>query len=206
LNNPLKPFSDMTKNMAGLLQSARGLMEKASGEGFGQGLKGMVQDILDLNIDSLIENVDSKIGAGVMRLVMAGDTVGMETVVQFRNYTVMRLVELRDVRDVANKFMSEDPELEATGLGEMREFLGGKEPEVVCSEREETLRQEIVKLKKIVKQMSIFLEGESLLLGDDIERTEIIEEIKEEKETVISRIPPQANSIIIRGDRASSSS
>ena len=197
---------DMSKNVAGILQGARGLMEKAGREGFGQGIKGVVQDILDLNVDSLIENVDAKIGAGVMRLAMSGDARGMETVVQFRNYTVMRLVELKDVRDVANKFMSEDQETAAAGLSEMREFLEGKEPEVVCSEREETLRQEIVKLRKIVKQMSAFLDGEARLLGGDGEAAEVIEGIEEVKETVVSKVPHQVNSIIIRGERASSSS
>jgi hypothetical protein len=144
LNNPFKPFADMTKNIGSLLQGAQGLMAKAGGEGFGQGLKGVMQDIFDLNVDSLIETVDSKIGAGVIRLVIAGDEKGVETVVQFRNYVMMRLMEIRDIRDVANKFMSEDPELAATGLSEMNEFLDGRQPEVVCSDREETLREEIV--------------------------------------------------------------
>lgn|GEM_PF-997514 len=214
MNNPLKPLSDMTKSITSLMQGAGGLMEKTGGEGFGQGFKGVVQDLLDLNVDCLIETMDARLGAGVMRLVMVGDTKGMETVVQFRNYVMMRLVEMKDVRDVANKFMSEDPELSATGLAEMSEFLEGRQPEVVCSDREETLRLEIKKLRKIVKQMGSFLDGEALMLGEDdesdvdeeAEEAEKVDEVREVKEAAVRMIPNQSTSIIIRGARTSSSS
>ena len=57
-----KPLTDMTKTVMGLFQSVRGFTEQAGGEGFGQGLKGIVQGVFDLNIDGAMEQADAHFG------------------------------------------------------------------------------------------------------------------------------------------------
>ena len=83
-------LSDMTKTVMGLLQSARGLTEQAGGEGFGQGIKGIVQGALDLNLDGAMEQAAAHFGTGIMRLTVAGEDQDVATAVRFRNYAVMR--------------------------------------------------------------------------------------------------------------------
>jgi hypothetical protein len=162
-----KPITDMSSGITGLLQSARGLLDKAGGEGLGQGLKGVVQGVLDLNLDGFIQSLDAMMGTGVMRLTVEGNTDGVETVVRFRNYALMRLEEVRDMRDIVNEFISHDPEVVNRALENMQSFLEGKEPDMVCSERDEGLKQEINRLRKMVRQMSTFLDGEDALLADE---------------------------------------
>ena len=162
-----KGITDITNNLGGLLAGARGLLDKAGGEGLGQGFKGMVQQALDLNVDGLMQAADAHLGTGVMRLTIAGDEEGVKTTVRFRNYAVMRIMEIKDMRDIINRFISEDPEMFQEALGEMADFLDGKEPEMVCSEREMTLRQEVKKLRRMMRQMNTFLEDEEILLGEE---------------------------------------
>jgi len=162
-----KGITDITNNLGGLLAGARGLLDKAGGEGLGQGFKGMVQQALDLNVDGLMQAADAHLGTGVMRLTIAGDEEGVKTTVRFRNYAVMRIMEIKDMRDIINRFISEDPEMFQEALGEMADFLDGKEPEMVCSEREMTLRQEVKKLRRMMRQMNTFLEDEEIMLGEE---------------------------------------
>lgn len=162
-----KSLTDVTQQLSGLLKSARGLTEKASGEGYGQGLKGIVQDALDLNIESYIENVDMQMGGGVLHLTQAGDSKGVESAIRFRDYAVMRLEEVREMRDIANAFLSHDIDVVKRAAGQMGEFLEGKQTEVACSEYEEALKQEIHKLRKLSRGMSAFLENEEALLKSD---------------------------------------
>lgn len=155
-----KPISDMTQGIAHLISSTSGLLEKAGGQGFGQGLKGVVQEALDLNLDGAMQMVDSTIGTAVMQLTLAGDSAGVETAVRFRNYGVMRLEELRDMRDIMNSMMAQNGEGSHDAVAEMGAFLDRHEDGAACSEREEGLKQEIVKLRKVTKQLNAFLEEE----------------------------------------------
>ena len=113
----LKGITDITNNLGGLLAGARGLLDKAGGEGLGQGFKGMVQQALDLNVDGLMQAADAHLGTGVMRLTIAGDEEGVKTTVRFRNYAVMRIMEIKDMRDIINRFISEDPEMFQEAFG-----------------------------------------------------------------------------------------
>jgi hypothetical protein len=155
-----KPLSDLGGSLASTISSVKGLLDRAQGEGLGQGLKGVLQQALDLNVDGLIDTIDSSMGTGIMHLTIEGDKDGVDTALRFRNYAVSRLVELKEMRDLVNKFISHDPDEAALAVQEMNDFLDNKSEGVVCSEREEGLREEITKLRKMVKQMSTFLDGE----------------------------------------------
>lgn len=164
LMNPFKSFTDLAGNISGLLQGARGLMDRAGGEGYGEGLKGMVQSMLDLNLEGIKDSVDSHIGAGVMRLTIAGETERVETAVRFRNYVVMRLDELMEVRDIGNRFISQDISQVTGVVDQMATFLEKKQPETTYSVQEEVLEQEINKLRKLQGEMSRFLDGEQAMV------------------------------------------
>jgi hypothetical protein len=191
-----KGITDITSNLGGLLAGARGLLDKAGGEGLGQGFKGMVQQALDLNVDGLMQAADAHLGTGVMKLTVAGDQEGVKTVVRFRNYAMMRILEIRDMRDIINRFISDDPDEFQGALGEMSDFLDGKEPEMVCSEREMSLHEEIKKLRKMMKQMNTFLEGEEIMLGEEAP-------VEEERPTLRPvRNTPTAAGIIIAAEKS----
>jgi hypothetical protein len=163
-----KPLTDMTKTVMGLFQSVRGFTEQAGGEGFGQGLKGIVQGVFDLNIDGAMEQADAHFGAGIMRLTVAGEDKDVATAVRFRNYAVMRFDELKVMRDLVNRFISHDIEQIKGAVADMDDFLETREPESVCSDREEELKQEAEKMRKLVSRLSRLLESEEDLLGEGI--------------------------------------
>lgn len=162
--NPFKSLTRMASSVSGLLKSAQGLLVKAGSEGFGGGFKGVVQDLLDLNLEGVRESVDTRMGVGVMHLTLAGETDRVETAGRFRNYTIMRLEEMMEMRDIANLFISQDISEVARAVDGMAGFLEKRQPETACSDREEVLEQEINRLRKIVREMSRFLDGEQELL------------------------------------------
>jgi len=164
---PFKTIQDLSNSLSGLLKGARGFLDKAGGEGFGQGFRGMVQGALDLNIEGLMQQADAHLGSGVMKLTAAGDTESVQTVVRFRNFAGERLIELTRMRDIINLFISEDITEVKQAVRDMDDLLESREPEVVCSERERVLQDEIDKLKKMAKRMNAFLQDEEALLGED---------------------------------------
>jgi hypothetical protein len=165
--NPFKSITDIAGNFSGLLQGARGMLEKAGGEGFGQGFKGMVQQALDLNIEGLIQQFDMHLGAGIMRLGLVGDSDRMATVTSFRNYGVSMLEEMTAMRDIINRFITDDASEAIAVIDDMADFVETRAPGTACTESEEALRVEIQRLKKIVRQMNTFLDGEDALLGEE---------------------------------------
>jgi len=175
-----KPLSDLTRTVTGLLQSVRGIAVTAGGEGMGQGLKGLVQGALDLNIEGLMDAADAQLGAGIMRLMLAGYERDVATAVRFRSYAFMRLEEVKQMRDMINHFISRDVEEVKEAAGEMDEFLASRETDSTCSEREELLRQEADKLRKLVGRMSRFLEDEERLLDGEAQPDGRQEDVRHE--------------------------
>jgi hypothetical protein len=166
---PFKTIQELSTNLSGLLKGARRFLDQAGGEGMGQGFKGMVQSALDLNIEGLMQQADAHLGTGVMKLSAAGETESVQTVVRFRSYAGERLIELMRMRDVINMFISEDLLEVKKAVREMEDMIESKEPEVVCSDRERALQDEIDKLKKMARRMNAFLQNEEELLGDEVE-------------------------------------
>jgi hypothetical protein len=185
-----KSIQDLSGGLAGLLQGAKGLLDKAGGEGMGQGFKGMVQGALDLNIEGLMQQADAHLGTGVMKLAGAGDTESVEIVVRFRNYAWERLEDMTRMRDIINKFISVDMLEVKEAVREMDELCASKEPEVVCSERERVLQDEIDKLKKMARRMNAFLQDEEALLGAEEEAdTAVPEAVASVAEAVPEPVP-----------------
>jgi hypothetical protein len=197
-----KPLSDLGGSIGSTIQGITGLLNKAQGEGLGQGLKGVLQDALDLNIDGLMDTIDSGMGTGIMHLTIDGDKEGVETALRFRNYAVMRLVELRDMRDIINKFTSHDSDESTGAVGEMSEFLEGKQEGVVCSEREESLREQTFKMRKMVKQMSEFLDSEEKAVDGGFAMSEADREQAEAKSRprAPSRVTARGTARIVVGN------
>lgn len=158
-----KPITDLTGQISGILQGARGFMEKTGGQGF----RGVVRDAFDFNAAGFAEEADRRIGRIVLHLTMAGDTEGVETALHFRNYAVSRIEELQKLNELSAGSDSNDPDAIGLLVDRMAEYLEAREPEAISSDREETLRQEIAKFKQMNRHLSMFLENEEVLLGED---------------------------------------
>ncbi len=157
-----KSISDSMKGVASLVQGATGILGKAGEEGLGKGFKGIIQDFLDLNPEDLMQAADAKMGAGVMKLTTAGDTESVETVIRFRNFATLRMDEIVQMGAITERFGSEDMSEVHRAVDEMNEMLENHMPEMTCSAREESLSEEISKLKDIVGMMTDVLDnGES---------------------------------------------
>jgi len=163
-------ISGVTEQVSGLLQSTRGLIDKSQGKGFGEGFKGMVQSALDLNIEGLMAELDMRVGTGIMRLTIAGDSGGVETAARFRSHAAKRLDELLEMREIVNRFISTDITQIREATAAMEVFLDSREPEVECSAREEALKERIRELQEMNRKMAAFLESEAESLEEDRSR------------------------------------
>lgn len=158
-----KPITDLTGQISGMLQGARGFMDKAGGQGF----RGVVREAFDFNATGYVEEADRRIGRVVLHLTMADDSEGVETVLRFRNYAVSRIEEFQKLNELSAGSDSNDPDEIRLMVDKMAEFLESREPEVISSDREETLRQEIAKLRQMNRHLSLFLENEEALLEEE---------------------------------------
>lgn len=158
-----KPITDLTGQISGMLQGARGFMDKAGGQGF----RGVVREAFDFNATGYAEEADRRIGRILLHLTMAGDSEGVETVLRFRNYAVSRIEEFQKLNELSAGSDSSDPDEIRLLVDRMAEFLESREPEVISSDREETLRQEIAKLRQMNRHLSSFLENEEALLEEE---------------------------------------
>lgn len=199
--NPFKNVTEISNSLSGFLQGAHSLMDKAGGEGFGQGFKGVLQEALDLNIESFTQTVDSHMGVAVMRLTLAGDQEGVQTALRFRNYAIMRIEEMQAMRDVANDIILLAGTDNDAAVHRMTEFLDGREPEMACSTREEGLKQEIGRLKKMVKQMSTFLDDEEKLLENDGSETAEDETVEEGPSKILSAALRRPSARLVIGNQ-----
>src|SRR5665647_201386 len=127
-----------------------------------------------------MDAADAQLGTGIMRLMLAGYERDVATAVRFRSYAFMRLEEVKQMRDMINHFISRDVEEVKEAAGEMDEFLASRETDSTCSEREELLRQEADKLRKLVGRMSRFLESEERILDGEAQADGRQEEVRAE--------------------------
>jgi hypothetical protein len=158
-----KPITDLTGQISGILQGARGFMEKAGGQGF----RGVVREAFDFNADGFMEEADRRTGRLVLHLTIAGDQDGVETILRFRNYAMKTIEELQRLNQITSNFESEDPEELEQLVRRIEGFLESRETEAVVSDREEALRQEIARLKQMTRNLDSFLEGQEALLGGE---------------------------------------
>jgi hypothetical protein len=195
--NPFKPFTDMASGVTGLIQSAHAFMEKAGGEGFGKGFKGVIQDVFDLNAVGLREQVDASLGTGVMHLTIAGNTENLETVARFRNHAFSLLDDLIEMRDITNAFVSKDITEANRAVDQMSDFLDEREPPATGSERERLLEQEIEKLRKIIREMNNFLNSEEGLLAEEKAEKEDASAAKSVEPAAAPAEPPERTEAVI---------
>ena len=152
-----KPLTQMWKQVQSLTESAGSLLQGA----LGGGLDGMMRQFMGLTPDGLIRKVDSDMGSGVMRLVSEGDQDSLKITVEWRDYVVSRLVELREAALILNKFNSEDTDKAKEAVGEMSEYLKDRGPEIARRRKERATEAELRRLRKMVKEMSEFLETDT---------------------------------------------
>jgi hypothetical protein len=162
-----KPITDLTGQISGILQGARGFMEKAGG----QGLRGVVREAFDFNADGFMEEADRRTGRLVLHLTIAGDQDGVETILRFRNYAMKTIEELQRLNQITSNFESEDPEELGQLVNRIESFLESRETDSAGSDREEALRQEIARLKLMTRHLDSFLDDQERLLGgEDVPR------------------------------------
>jgi len=149
-----KPITDMWKQVQSLTESAGSLLEGVSGGG----LDGMMRQFMGITPDGLIRKVDSDMGAGVMRLVSEDDKEGLKIAVEWRDYVVSGLEEMREAALILHKFSSGDAVEAEESVREMSEYLKERGPEIARRRKERTMEAELRRLRKMVKEMSEFLE------------------------------------------------
>lgn len=152
-----KPITDMWKQIQSLTENAGSLLEGVSSGG----IDGVMRQFMGLTPDGLIRKVDSDMGSGVMRLVSEGDEKSLKIAVEWRDYVVSGLEEMQEAALILRKFSSEDAAEAEEAVGEMSEYLKEKGPEIARRRKERAMEAELRRLRKMVKEMSTFLETDS---------------------------------------------
>lgn len=152
-----KPITDMWNQVQSLTENAGLLLEAASGGG----IDGLMRQFMGMTPDGLINKVNADMGSGVMRLVSEGEQDSLKTAIEWRDYVVSRLEELRDAAIILNKFNSEDIDKAKEAVGEMSEYLKDRGPEIARRRKERAMETELRRLQKMVKEMSEFLETDT---------------------------------------------
>ena len=116
---------------------------------------------MGLTPDGLIKKVDSDMGSGVMRLVSEGDQDSLKITVEWRDYVVSGLEEMREAAQILNKFNSEDTAEAEEAVREMSEYLKERGPELAHRRKERAMEAELRRLRKMLKEMSEFLETDT---------------------------------------------
>lgn len=149
-----KPITDMWKQVQSLTENAGSLLEVASGGG----IDAMMRQFMGLTPEGLIKKVDSDMGSGVMRLISEGDQDSLKIAVEWRDYVVSRLKEMQEAALILGKFNSEDTVKATEAVEEMSEYLKERGPEIARRRKERAMEAELRRLRKMVKEMSEFLE------------------------------------------------
>ncbi len=159
-----KPITDLTGQISG---TAAGRARLHGQSGRHKALQGVVREAFDFNAAGFVGGGGPAHRKIVLHFTMADDSEGVETVLRFRNYAVSRIEEFQKVNEFSAGSDSDDPDEIRLMVDRMAEFLESREPEVISSDREETLRQEIAKLKQMNRHLSLFLENEEALLEEE---------------------------------------